>query len=167
MPHPPAQPAAPAPGSLLWSRPLLQGRRECLIQSQLEEKNRGGEEDPSPKSRSPPGPGHSDRAPFPGPHPHPRPPVWRLWPKLWEDSPSLQVDVKHPVLHRLYLLFSDLCRGLGGGGVHHRIDSWVPVPSAALAPPIGGTQPLPGSRPTHPPKTNSLQDQTAQFLRFC
>lgn len=52
---------------------------------------------------------------FPDPTPRSRPPVWRLWPKLWEDSPLLQVDVKHSVLHRLHLLFSDLCRGVGGG----------------------------------------------------
>lgn len=89
-----------------------------------------------------------------------QPSARRLWHRLWADSPSLQVDVKHTILHSLYLLFSDLCRE--GGSQDQLLGPCVlgspsPTHRRHLAPSL---------KQSHPPRCNSLDDQMARFLRL-
>lgn len=136
--YPAPQPQAPCSGPGLFSKSGM----SAWSSHSWEKKNRGSEEDPPPKSRSPPGLGHLDRAPLFLIPQLSHPSVGRCWNRLGEDSPSLQVDVKHTILNRLYLLLSDLCT------------RWVaeptpgfPCPQQPFLPLTGGTLPHPGSRP--------------------
>lgn len=165
-------PRPPSPGLLPGTQapccgpgPFSKAGRSAWSSHSWEEKNRDGEEDLPQKSRSLPGPGHLDRAPL-SLAPLPQPPVGRLRHRRCEGLPSLQVDVKHSVLQRLDLLLPNLCGGgAGRGGRGYRINSQVPVPSAAL-PPARRRHPAPSRKQTHLPKINSLSVQTAQFLRL-
>lgn len=152
---PPSHPAHPAPaccpstpGFLLWSKSFLQGRYECLIQSQLgkkkkkKQKCKGCKEDLPPQSRSPPELGHLHRAPvslIP-------PDIPSMPPVLNGTHHPLQVDIKYAILHCLHILFSDLCREVGGG---QGTIPGSPVPWAALPSFTGDSPPHPGSRPIH------------------